>query len=429
MNPEEITPNAQLTDEQIEQISTTIDEEIKGTDLEELANYPSSQGKLDRTDEERAETPGELKKIRAEVNPETGEIVATKIDDLGEDEHVETEEEILESIDKMVSELDAEDFKVDDETPITEEEIKKGAESEAAALLQDIDKEKSFPNLSNEAIKQLLVVANRSMKKEDFSVYNELPDEIKKMINDYVIKEMHVTILSKQYKEVRNVVAESLVNEFVTNIVTDRAMHDFNKELEDLFSKTVEDITGTIVGYTTERNAKYREYAETLEDEEKKAKLLEILDAIDSAYDLNTLAEFAKTCKIKNSDIAEPAKRAYNSFHYKYENVAYNIYGIDVAKAALLRNFAQKAKTDDSYTYLASIKLIDAFLICFCKYCINFRPENTLEHAYMYYVLFNSVLVDINKGEGAKVSDGFLDNVKKVIDNLIARNPRLVEEN
>ena len=65
-------------------------------------------------------------------------------------------------------------------------------------------------------------------------------------------------------------------------------------------------------------------------------------------------------------------------------------------------------------------KDIDAFFICFCKQTQNYTEKNVIEHAYMYYLIYNIVLYDIN----SKVEEGdseFVQNVKEVIDNLRLR--------
>ena len=51
------------------------------------------------------------------------------------------------------------------------------------------------------------------------------------------------------------------------------------------------------------------------------------------------------------------------------------------------------------------------------------RPDVVEQHAFMYYTIYNIVLVDMNKSENTKnISDEFLANVKKVITNSIVRN-------
>jgi hypothetical protein len=66
---------------------------------------------------------------------------------------------------------------------------------------------------------------------------------------------------------------------------------------------------------------------------------------------------------------------------------------------------------------------INAFFVAFCKQTLNMRPDNVLEHSYMYYVMYNIVLADINKSpETAHITDTFLNNIKECIANLKERN-------
>ena len=70
-------------------------------------------------------------------------------------------------------------------------------------------------------------------------------------------------------------------------------------------------------------------------------------------------------------------------------------------------------------------KQVIAFFIAFCKQTLNYSPEVTTEHAYMYYLIYNIVLMDMNKGERKDISDKFLSNIKEVIYNLMERNSNI----
>jgi hypothetical protein len=213
--------------------------------------------------------------------------------------------------------------------------------------------------------------------------------------------------------------AEQIIQEFITNISMDRLKHDFNKELENIFVQGGSEIADTAIGYTQERNQMYRDYAEKIEDPEKKEKMYAILGKIDEAYALTDLKEFSKNCKIKRIEIEKPEQRVFNDFLRKYEDSAFNIYDIKVALPVLVRNLAEYFP-EKKYEPLDSIM----FFICFCKFCRNMKPDVTTDHAFMYYVLYNVVLVDMNKGESAQVSIDFLKNVAEVIDNLRVRNKK-----
>ena len=275
-------------------------------------------------------------------------------------------------------------------------------------------------DLSDEAMQQLLQVANRRMKKEEFNIYKEFPTEIQKMINEAIgvpFENGSPVISTNESRAVRNAMAEQLLDEFIMKISVERARVDLNKEIEGVFKEGVKDIAEYTVGYTAERNAAYREYAEGLEDEEKKKKLLDTLDVIDSAYSLDQLKEFAKTCKIKKYDIEEP-KKYFRDFLTKYQNSSYNIYDIKLCLPILERHVV------DNETYNNADVI--AFLVCFCKYISNFKVENILEHSFMYYVIYNIVLIDSNTSEKTKdVSDKFIENIKEVMNNLKERNALL----
>ena len=151
-----------------------------------------------------------------------------------------------------------------------------------------------------------------------------------------------------------------------------------------------------------------------MDDEDKKQKLTETLDTIDSAYNLAPLKEFAKTCKIKKYDLENP-KNYFRDFLNKYKNSAYNIYDIKLTLPILERKIVDNEKYNNAD--------VVAFLVCFCKYIKNFNVENVLDHAFMYYVIYNIVIADANVSEETKgVSDIFMDNIKEVIDNLKERN-------
>lgn len=398
----------QLTDEQIDDIANQLDEEIKGTSLENIAKFPSNNGKLERTKEEITEK-GTTTKVQVAIDPNSGEHKIIGPAPEKKDKDDETFEEMLER-------LENEDIKTDN-SPITRAELKRYldiASNENSSILSEIINDND--EMNPDSIKKLLDIVNRKMNKEDFSIYREFPDDIKNMIDKYM-KEGGIPLHSTEGKQFRNMISEQLIDEFISNITMDRIKNDFNKEIEDLFSKGTKEIADSIVGYTMERNKSYREYAEKMEDEEKKKKVISILDSIDMAYELTTLKEFAKKCKIKSIELEKAESRIYNPFLAKYRDSIYNIYDINLARPVLMRNLSELYPSDN-----ITAKDIDSFFICFCKECNNKKSNDPLDHAYMYYVLYNIVLTDMNKGENAEISVKFLANVKEVIDNIRTRN-------
>lgn len=383
-----------LTDEQIDLIASELDEEIKGTDLEDLANLPSNQGKEERDESEISET-GESKKMMVAIDPNTGE---NKIIGPADDDKKESFEETC-------ARLESGNININN-SPITEEEIRSVISESGEGIISEMTENYS---ISDDSVRELLFLVNKKKNNETFNVYKSYPEEIQNMIDTYM-NNNGMSGNTMQAKQTRNMIAEALLDEFISNIELSRIQSDFTKEVEDLFNKGSEELAETIVGYTIERNKTYREAAEKMEDEDKKAKLISILDAIDSAYSLDGLIEFAKKCRVKKFELDKPSK-VYNSFLMKYENSSYNIYNLDLCRPILVRNLR------------VDVKFVDLFLITFCKYCQNMKPDNVTEHAFMYYTIYNIVLIDMNRSENTKaVSEEFLENIKKVIDNAKERN-------
>ena len=390
-----------LSEENVETINKIMEDNVENSEeLKLIRDLPSNNN----VEESESSEVGEMKIANTVLDPNTGE---TKI--------LSTEDPDYETIDdttfeQLVEDIESGKIKVEtDDSPITEEELKDNIE----AFSPDDNK---F-DLSDEAMQQLLMVANRRMNHEEFNIYKEFPREIQKMINESLgipFENGSPVVSTTETRTIRNAMAEQLLDEFILKISMERARMDLNKEIENVFKEGIKDITEYSIGYTQERNASYREYAEGLEDEEKKAKLLETLDTIDSAYSLDPLKEFAKTCKIKKYDIEQP-KNYFRDFSTKYQNSSYNIYDIKLTLPILERHIVDNEVYNNAD--------VVAFLVCFCKYIRNFKVENILEHTFMYYVIYNIILIDSNVSEKTKdVSDKFIENVKEVIDNLKERN-------
>ena len=347
--------NIVLTDEQINDIAEQLDNDIKGTNLEKIAQFPSNNGKDERSKLEIKET-GEPRKMQVMVDPNTGEHKITG----------DVYEEDGETFEEMCERIENSDITLDN-SPISEEEINEYlSNTNQESLLGELDKDFK---ISNESLKILLEIVNRRQNKEDFNVYRAFPQEVKDMIDNYMKKGGLVGNFN-EVNRFRNMISENLIDEFVTNIYLNRIQSDFSKEIEDLFSKGSSEIADVAIGYTEERNRSYREYADKMEDLDKKEKVIAILDQIDEAYNLTSLKEFAKKCKVKKFDLEKP-ERIFEGFLRNYENSAYNIYGIEMARPILYRNINAIEGLENEI----ADKDINAFFIVFCKQCLNMKKK------------------------------------------------------
>ena len=413
-----------LTPEQVNQINEKMEEnKMLSKELKEVAEMPSNNGVEEHEPEE-----GEPVKALVTVDPITGEHKVQKV--LAEDDIEPEDEEDKEFFDRL-DKIEKGELKVNiDDSPANINEILDIIKSDNALIKEISRGTKGFENISEDAIRKLLEVANRKMKKENFNVYKELPKEIQDMILKYCTSG-GVPINTPNGNQFRNMIANQLVDEFISNIGYNRIQHDLSTEIDSIFKDMEKEIADKAVGYSEEREKKYREEADKIEDPEKKEKVIAILDAIQEGYDLSELKEFAKKCKIKRYELERPDK-IYADFVRKYKDSAQNVYGIDSAVSVLLRNL-NKDENGNPVTKEGGEVIIDydekkvnAFFIAFAKQIMNYDPEhNILQHAYIYYVLYNAMFTDINIGEKRASSITYMNNVKEVINNLVERNKAL----
>ena len=401
-----------LNDEEVKIIGEELQEEIKGTDLEKIAELPSNQG-VEEVPEENREA-GEQKMMQVMVDPNTGEhkLVGPAVDD-----YDETFEEMCERLEKTNF-----DFKLD---PVSEKDLLDfiANSKENSNIFAQLINEDPEIGLSADAIQQLMQVVNRKINREDFNVYKALPEEIQTMIDKYALQS-GIPVIANEGRRFRNELADYLITDFVQGISTEKAVYDFNKEMENMMKESEKEISQITNDYILERNKLLRERIEAIDEEkepEKRQRGMEMLAQIDEAYNLTKLKEFAKKCKIKKFDLEKP-NRIYESLLSKYRESKYNIYDINLAKPILYRHLNQNGGEEEY-----SANDIHAFLICFCKQCLNMKVDNALENLYMYNVIFNIIWLDIKKKaqNEEEYQDGFLANVKEVIENLRQRNSSL----
>jgi uncharacterized protein YpuA (DUF1002 family) len=119
-------------------------------------------------------------------------------------------------------------------------------------------------DVSPETIQGLISLANKKIRKEDIHPYKDLPEEIRKMIDDYA-NHMGMNPLDRRTKVFKKQIADSLLEDFIANIQIEKVQKDFNVELEQIFNKASEEIGEEIAGYTETKLARYREAAEKME--------------------------------------------------------------------------------------------------------------------------------------------------------------------
>lgn len=264
--------------------------------------------------------------------------------------------------------------------------------------------------ISDEAVVKLISVMNRVKNKEQFNIFASLPDEVKKMINDNLAKN-GLGGFSVQANTARNYMAKSLIDEFIANTSMDRAMNDFNVEMEKLSTEAGKDMSKLIKEYDADRLKYIDSILEKIpEDDPKRQIVIDTLDAMHDSYKLTKLSEAVKTMKkFKSIEIEKPQQRFFNKFEDKYRDSQYHIYSM-----SMIWNILNKYNSRDSKENLL-------FLLAFCKYCDKFDASIPAEHAFMYYTEYNIILMDIYKDkEFEDFAVPFLATINTIIDELVA---------
>lgn len=360
---------SKLTDKDIESIASVMEENIESSpDLKVLAEMPSNNG----VEDSKENLEGYEVTQNVSIDPFSGLARPT-------DESVDYENGSDVSFEDLVERAKSGDF--EEKVEITEDDIEKQINNDND-FFKDLD-------LSSTATLQILNVTKRVQNGEKFSVFKALPLEVQERLNNY----MSINGIgdhSARSNEIRNDLAEMIINEFITNISFEKYTMDFQKEMNSLQNKVNEELSTMYMDYNENRDKYIRSLIEDTDDEEKKKIVGDILDSIQDGFDLNRIKEAAHNhkIKIKRFDIEKP-KRSFDGFLNRYQKSTYNIYSIYTVYEVLVRHFKEEATNEE----------ILKFLIAICKVTQNYKPENPVEHAFMYYAMYNPLLLDIYKGE------------------------------
>jgi hypothetical protein len=257
-------------------------------------------------------------------------------------------------------------------------------------------------------------------------LYDDLPLILKKVVTDIAAQSANegpsfAYLHNKSILNyISNIVIQQLVDEYNkknSGIDIDTMLKGFDESINKMQNDMSKEFGDMLMTFDDERKAEIDAAIERCKKEGKEdsiIKLQKMKDVIDDAYNLDKFSEFCKKVKIKKFDLEKP-KKVFLSFNSKYEKHANNINDIQYCPIVLDRHL------DDHNN---NLKLC----LAFCKYCMNFSPDNIEDHTFMYYFIRNIILIDrINpKGKLYETMDeksknfynGFIENLKKCISNL-----------
>lgn len=320
------------------------------------------------------------------------------VDGVEVEETEKTPERKFKSIDEALSDLGSAEMSedIEEEEIFTPEDIRAGLNespifmTEAAESNTKEGEQKPEFEISDESVLQLLDVVNRIKAKENFNIYSALPQEVKTMVDKYLASN-GMGGYSVQANTTRNAICKSLMDEFITTVSMEKTVNDFNKEMETLFNSVGKEFSTIYKDYDQERD-RYLEslLAKVPEDDPKRMKLINVMDAINDAYHLTRVRNFVANGfkPFRSIELEKPQQRVFSDFEAKYANSTHNIYPLKLVVDVLNKYNPTEVKDGNLM-----------FAMAFAKCCKNYSPDNVVEHAFMYYTIYNIILLDIYKGE------------------------------
>lgn len=296
-----------------------------------------------------------------------------------------------------------EDVNIDDimnldnvETDITKVEITQDS------LQKAIDKIYPGIKVNEEDIVTLLSLANRYNKGESFSYYQSMPDNIKSSIN-VVLGDVSPE-MGPYVKEGRNFVAKQLLDSIVEQSVMDTVTRDMNiaamntvSEFNNLSKESLTEFfklqkTQFEVNYPAQANTYEKALAAGEIDEKDVEKIKRaitvyrgVANSFKQAYMYTEMMEAYRAGKIKVKPIQiSKIKRTCDEFNYKYQKSINTINDIKFIITTLDRH----ADPD------IDIDTIKKFVCIFINYTKNKKPDDVVDHTFMYYFVKNIISLD-----------------------------------
>ena len=373
-----------LTDDQVENIKNTA-KNMRNNDPDAVLMEKIQNGELDLNTDDLKE-----QDKYAVIDPLSGK-VKTLMDSPGGNENAD------------IDDILGDDLKDIEDIEVTEENVRKGISELYGSDLNDSD---------------VLVVLDLVKRFQDDGYkakYDDLPSSIKSQIAKTIMEKNNAVYMGT--KDLKDRMARTFIEEVSMQSLADKAQEIFvdlgtsiNNYARKEISKSLSSITNTHSEMFTKKMLEFADKAES----EGKTKEAEQLRNVSKAYTeactletmYNTYINTGKL-KVKKFDIEKPQK-VYQSMRDKYSKTKLTIRDVAMLEPILDRHLPEYIDMDD----------IKAFLIVFCKYCMNFSPSNIAEHTFMYYFIYNICLLDMCDETDEK-SVEFRDNTIKTITKFI----------
>lgn len=269
--------------------------------------------------------------------------------------------------------------------------------------------------ISDEAAAGLIDLIIAYRKDKSISVYNHMPDEIKKQVRELCAKN---GVPANQV----NVMAKMMLEELITETATDQTFIDFDKSIKEAMK------IPSLVDMYEDQNAenileKLPKMADAIQEEDpEKAQMLR---GIAKSYEKAVTFSFAKEQYDSVARIRKHVRRDYNDWNRfaKELNLGNEKTNFRMPDATTLEPIVCKviwAEDTDITT-----DEIHKFLTLIFRHCANLDKNNVVDAAYIYYLLKNiSMLAYINddsRDNAESFSAELISNIKTLIYYIRAK--------
>ena len=363
-----------LTDEELETLTNSL--EKNASDSEDTKAIREAKKRLEEMEEELKLEDGGM--VDVVPNENTGEVVLTEV----QEQYKDTDSSLSEIAEGKLDEKNTENFNNN--------------------LKNSISTQFDIPD---EEIKELISVIMRYRSGESFSVYNALPETVKKFVN---VMAMELGTPRDKY----NMIAKSVLDQFIAEANIDQEFIDFQKALEkeleipnmiDMYSEhNKERMEVTILESADKLQEQYPEKAEMLRQVSK------------------TFTETYKFTRLKDCLANDPKvmrklrrsktlyKRYCDEFNYKNKDSQYKINDIYMVGKVLNKVLPSDILVDDIYK----------FVTLFCKTCEDLNPNDVVDCAYMYYFIKNIIMLEYADEAKTEFSKELISNIINMINEI-----------
>lgn len=390
---------AKLTDENIEDISKAVEDMAKD----------SATAKIEaKAAELKANTEIKNEEVSASIilNPITGKpMMVEEFED--EDDNLLSFEEMLEDPNITPQDIDIESLTIKNDN----------VEQVIGATFQQL-------KMSTADYTTIIDAVNRVKRGEKFGYFNALPESLQSEINGLIGANMG-SQMGSFYRQGRNHVALSLLQDIINSSTTDMAVYNLNKAIQSGVKTGIEEMKSDkywnqIRHYLLEgTKVKAAELSEKGEIE-KAETYLKVREAFIQSYTYENMKAAYLSGKIRIKKIMiEKFNRTCKEFDLLYQKSQNIIEEISLALPTLDRNAHKKFDID----------IIKEFICIFIQYVKNnhMNPNDIVDHTFMYYFINNILTCDFyNKDseEDVQFHDQLINNINNFLELIVDKKAK-----